>query len=132
MSIHKPLHARINDSLKAVVKNLQLFKPDYIYLVPAFLELFYSNIMRTLKKQGKDKLVFSMIEKSNKLRKVGIDMRKALFGKITENFGGNLKKIVCGGRSDTPRDRKVLRRYRDLGHRRLRDHRVLSACLGQR
>lgn len=97
VSIHKHSTLCINDSLKAVVKNLQLFKPDYIYLVPAFLELFYSNIMRTLKKQGKDKLVFSMIEKSNKLRKVGIDMRKVFFGKITESFGGNLKKIVCGG-----------------------------------
>ena len=97
VSIHKHSTLCINDSLKAVVKNLQLFKPDYIYLVPAFLELFYSNILRTIKKQGKEKLVFGMIEKSNNLRKIGIDMRSIFFKKLTAAFGGNLKKIVCGG-----------------------------------
>ncbi len=97
VAIHKHTTLCINDSLKAVVKNLQLFKPDYIYLVPAFLELFYSNMMRTIKKQGKEELVFGMIEKSNKLRKIGIDMRPIFFKKLTAAFGGNLKKIVCGG-----------------------------------
>lgn len=97
VSIHKHSTLCINDSLKAVVKNLQLFKPDYVYLVPAFLELFYSNIQRSLKKQGKYELVYKMIDKSNKLRKIGIDMRGIFFKKILENFGGNLKKIVCGG-----------------------------------
>ncbi len=97
VSIHKHSTLCINDSLKAVVKNLQLFKPDYVYLVPAFLELFYSNIQRSLKKQGKYELVYKMIDKSNKLRKIGIDMRGVFFKKILENFGGNLKKIVCGG-----------------------------------
>ncbi len=97
VSIHKHSTLCINDSLKAVVKNLQLFKPDYVYLVPAFLELFYSNIQRSLKKQGKYELVYKMIDKSNKLRKIGIDMRGVFFKKILDNFGGNLKKIVCGG-----------------------------------
>lgn len=40
----------INDSLKNVLKNLQLFKPDYIYVVPAFVELFYKRYGLMLKK----------------------------------------------------------------------------------
>ena len=100
VSIHKHSTLCINDSLKAVVKNLQLFKPDYIYLGPAFLELFYSNIMRTLKKQGKDKLVFSMIEKSNKLRKVGIDMRKVpILVYPTLHYQNGGIKITADGQS---------------------------------
>ena len=41
---------------------------------------------------------FNMLVKvSNAMRKVGIDLRKKLFASIHENFGGNLRKIVCGG-----------------------------------
>ena len=44
VALHKHVTICINDSLKNVLKNLQLFKPDYIYLVPAFVEVFYKNI----------------------------------------------------------------------------------------
>jgi long-chain acyl-CoA synthetase len=87
----------INDSLKAVLKNLQLYKPVYIYIVPAFFELFYSGVWKNVRKQGKEKLVNKMIKISNGLRKAGIDMRGVFFKQITDSFGGNLKKIVCGG-----------------------------------
>lgn len=97
VSIHKHTTLCINDSLKAVLKNLQLFKPDYIYIVPAFLEVFYSGVQKNIRKQGKEKLVNKMISVSNGLRKVGIDMRKVFFKQITDAFGGNLRKIVCGG-----------------------------------
>ena len=97
VSIHKHTTLCINDSLKAVLKNLQFYKPDYIYIVPAFLELFYSGIWKNIRKQGKEKLVNKMIKVSNGLRKVGIDMRGVFFKQITDSFGGNLKKIVCGG-----------------------------------
>jgi len=38
-----------------------------------------------------------MIAMSNKMRRVGIDMRKTLFASVHKVFGGNLRKIVCGG-----------------------------------
>lgn len=44
-----------NDSLKAVLKNLQLYKPDYIYVVPAFVELFYKKYGQMLRKVTKTK-----------------------------------------------------------------------------
>lgn len=97
VAIHKHTTLCINDSLKAVLKNLQLYKPDYIYIVPAFLEVFYSGVQKNIRKQGKTKLVNNMIKVSNGLRKIGIDMRKTFFKQITDAFGGNLKKIVCGG-----------------------------------
>ncbi len=87
----------INDSMKAVLKNLQLYRPDYIYVVPAFVELFYKKIMANIRESGKEKTVSAAIKISNALRHFGIDIRRTLFKSIHEAFGGNLIKIVSGG-----------------------------------
>lgn len=87
----------INDSLKNVLKNLQLFKPDYIYVVPAFVELFYKKIWSNAKEGNKDLALKIMIKLSNFLRFFGIDIRRKLFKSIHNAFGGNLIKIVTGG-----------------------------------
>ena len=97
VALHHHCTICINDSLKAVLKNLQLYKPDYIYLVPAFVEIFYKRIWANAKETGKDKALKVMIKVSNGLRKVGIDLRKKLFKSVHQAFGGNLIKIVCGG-----------------------------------
>lgn len=57
---------------KNVLKNLQLFKPDFIYLVPAFTEVFYKNIWNNAQKTGKDKMLKKMIPISNGLRATGM------------------------------------------------------------
>lgn len=97
VAIHHHTTLCINDKLTNVLKNLQTFKPEYIYLVPAFAELFYKKIWATLKDKKIDGLFKVMIAVSNGLRKVGIDIRRKLFKSVIDNFGGNLKEIVCGG-----------------------------------
>ena len=97
VALHKHVTICINDSLKNVLKNLQLFKPDYIYVVPAFAEVFYKSIWNNAKKSGKETGLKILIKVSNALRKIGIDKRKTLFKSIHEAFGGNLRKIVAGG-----------------------------------
>lgn len=87
----------INDSLKSILPNLELFKPEHIYIVPAFAELFYKKIWATAEKEGKAALLKKLIKISNALRKCGIDLRKQLFRSVLKAFGGNLKEIVCGG-----------------------------------
>lgn len=87
----------INDSLKNVLKNLQLYKPDYIYLVPAFAEIFYKNIWANAEKTGKKTGLKILIVISNLLRKIGIDKRRKFFKSVHEAFGGELKQIVVGG-----------------------------------
>ena len=52
VALHHHCTICINDSLKAVLKNLQLYKPDYIYLVPAFAEIFYKKIWANAKETG--------------------------------------------------------------------------------
>lgn len=97
VAIHHHSTICINDQLRHVLKNLQLFKPDYVYVVPAFVEMFYKKIWSNAKAGGKEFFLKAAITSSNALRKIGIDKRATLFKSIHEAFGGNLKKIVCGG-----------------------------------
>ncbi len=97
VAIHKRVTLCINDKLTNVLKNLNTFKPEYIYLVPAFAELFYKKIWATLREKKIDGLFKVLIAVSNGLRKVGIDVRRKLFKSVLDNFGGNLSEIVCGG-----------------------------------
>lgn len=112
ISIHKQTTVCINDNLKNVLKNLQLYKPDYIYLVPAFTELFYKNIWANAEKTGKAKTLRKAIPISNALLKIGIDLRKKLFKSIYEAFGGNLKEIICGSAPIRP---DVGKFFNDIG-----------------
>lgn len=102
VSFHHQSCLCINESLKAVLKNMQLYKPDYIYVVPAIAELFVARIMRNIKDQGKEKGFYKLVSISNGLRKLGIDQRKKFFKSIHNAFGGNLRKIVCGGAAIRP------------------------------
>lgn len=112
VALHHHCTICINDNLKSVLKNLQLFKPDYIYLVPAFAEIFYKRIWSNAKESGKDKILKVMIHISNALRKIGIDLRKTFFKSVHEAFGGNLIKIVCGGAPIRPELGKF---FNDIG-----------------
>lgn len=112
VALHKRACICINDSLKNVLKNLQLYKPDYIYLVPAFTEIFYKNIWNNAQKTGKDKMLKKIIPISNALRKIGIDLRNLFFKSIHQAFGGNLKEIVCGGAPIRPEIGKF---FNDIG-----------------
>ncbi len=112
VALHKRATICINDSLKNVLKNLNTFKPDYIYVVPAFTEKFYKSIWANAEKSGKDKLLKIMIPVSNGLRKIGIDLRGVLFKSVHEAFGGNLREIVCGGAPIRPEIGKF---FNDIG-----------------
>ena len=102
----------INSSLKTVLKDIQEAKPGHISVVPLYVENFYKNIWKAIDKQGKTKLVKTMIAVSNAMRKVGIDLRKKLFKSIIDNFGGNLEMIISGG---APISDMYMKGFDDLG-----------------
>lgn len=97
VAIHFHSTLCINDSLKNIRKNMTLFKPDCIYLVPAIAEVFVRSIKKNIAHQKKERTFATGVKLSNALRKIGIDRRRDLFGDIHEAFGGNLTKVVCGG-----------------------------------
>ncbi len=102
VSIHAGTTLAINDSLKNVQNNLKLFRPTYVYLVPAFAEHFYHAIQKNIDKQGKRGFFNFAIRMSNFLRKIGIDVRRKLFSSIHKEFGYRLERIVCGGAKIRP------------------------------
>ena len=112
VALHHHSTICINDSLKNVLKNLQFYKPDYIYVVPAFAELFYKKILSNAKENKKYGIMKTMIVVSNALRKIGIDVRKKLFKAVHNAFGGNLREIVCGGAPIRP---EVGKFFEDIG-----------------
>ena len=87
----------INSGLKTVLQDIQDAKPGHISVVPLYIENFYKKIWQGIEKQGKTKLVKTMISVSNTLRKIGIDLRRYLFKSIINNFGGNLEMLISGG-----------------------------------
>jgi len=102
----------INDTLKNVVKNLGIFKPTGIVIVPLFATTFHKKIVDSVRKKGKEnQLKLGMIA-SGAMKKVGVDMRRKLFSEILAAFGGNLQKIICGGAAMNP---ELMKFFDNLG-----------------
>ena len=92
----------INDSIKHVTKNLKKYKPTAMCVVPLYVEVFYNSIMKNVRKQGIEK-TFNMALKISKIAdKVNINLRKQLFGKVMDAFGGRLCRMICGGAALRP------------------------------
>lgn len=97
VNLHRNATLCINDSLKRVVKNLALYKPGHMYVVPALIEVLYRRMQASIEEKGKAKTVKLAIKLSRFLRAIGIDVRRKLFKELHEALGGNLEKLVCGG-----------------------------------
>jgi len=87
----------INDSVRNVLPNFKAYKPEAAMLVPLYVEKFYQRIWAAIEEKGLSKTFKKLIKMSNGLLKVGIDVRRTLFKSVHEQFGGNLRLIVCGG-----------------------------------
>jgi len=102
----------INTKLRNILPDIKKSKPGHISLVPLFVEKFYKSIWKNAEKQGKDKILKKLIAVSNKMRKVGIDMRPVFFKSIREAFGGRIEMLISGG---APIDKKYINGFDDFG-----------------
>lgn len=96
------------EGLRYIVKNMQESKVTIMNVVPLMIESFYRKIFS---KENEPKLRKAIVI-SNALRKVGIDIRKKLFARVHETFGGHLKLLISGG---APVDPKMLKAMQDIG-----------------
>ncbi len=95
--MHHGMTICINESLRALLPNLKLYKPTEIQVVPLFIEKLYRGIWDKAEETGKAKMLTKLIKFSNAMLGMGIDLRKQLFKSVTSIFGGRLKTIICGG-----------------------------------
>lgn len=108
------LGARVcfNDDLKHVVNNLERFSPDFMIVVPMFLETMLRKIRVETEKSGLTENLRWGVKYSNFIRKFGIDLRKIFFKPIHASFGGNLRQIVCGG---APLSKEIVETFDSYG-----------------
>ena len=98
--------------LKYIVPNLKETKPTALLAVPLLIENLYKKINQTIDKSGKTAMVNSMMQITNALKNVGVDIKKTVFKEIYENLGGKLRFVVSAA---APIDPKVGEWMQDLG-----------------
>ena len=102
----------ISSCIKHVSDEIKEQQPTHLILVPAFLEVMNRKIWATARKSKKEGLLKTMMKVSDLLRKVGIDVRRKLFGSVLSAFGGKLELIICGG---AKLDEEIIRTFDSLG-----------------
>ncbi|MBN1776414.1 MAG: AMP-binding protein [Clostridiales bacterium] len=100
------------DGLRYIQKNMEEYRINLLIGVPALFESFYRKVKDTLKKQDKEELIDKMIRVTRVLRKVKIDLRRIIFGKIHKAFGGKFRIGICGA---APIDPEIIRFFDDIG-----------------
>lgn len=99
----------LNLDLKYIVRDLKMFDPYFIAVVPMMVEGMYKNIIATAKRTNKYNFLMCMIKVSNFLRKFKIDLRHLFFGNILNK---NLRLMVSGGAALNP---MYIEKFDELG-----------------
>ena len=100
------------EGLKHIVKNLSEVRPTMILAVPLILESLYKNIMKNIRKQGKEALVKKVMAVNKVTTKFGLDINKKLLKDILKVFGGRMRVLISGGAAIDP---AILQFFNDLG-----------------
>jgi long-chain acyl-CoA synthetase len=87
----------INNSLKYFMRNVKLFRPTAMVVVPMYLTTLRKRITDEIKKRNKENVISVGVKATKALKKVGIDARSVVFSEVLSSLGGRLKNIVCGG-----------------------------------
>jgi len=100
------------EGIKYLNRDMKFFKPSIMFMVPMIVGNMYNHIWIEAEKSNQDNKLKTLIELSNGLRKVGVDLRREIFKSVLENFGGNIRLFVCGG---APLDSKLVEQYDEIG-----------------
>ncbi len=100
--LHNGMTVCINDSQKNLARNMKIFQPTAVAVVPLYVTTINKKIWDSAEKQGKADKLRAAIKASNLLRHIKIDLREKLFKSIKESFGGRLKYMVSGGAALNP------------------------------
>ena len=112
MPLYKGAAIAYCEGLKYIVKNLQEVRPTMILAVPLILESLYKNIMKNIRKSGKESLVKKVIAVNKVTSKVGLDLNRKLLKDIYAVFGGRMRVLISGGAAIDP---AILQFFNDLG-----------------
>ena len=100
------------EGLKYIQKNMQEAHISVFLTVPLVLETLYKKIWIAIEKQGKTKLVKTLIKITNVLDKMGIHIKRKVFKSIHDQVGGRARLFIAGAAAVNP---EVSKGFRDLG-----------------
>lgn len=86
----------ICNSLENFNEDIKAIKPDFMLIAPALADKFNRIIEKQVVENNSVSRVKFLKKFAEGISKLGIDFRRHLFSKVHENFGGNLKYIICG------------------------------------
>lgn len=97
-------------SLRTLMKDLQIFQPTVLVVVPLLMTSFYKKIMSTYGSHKGGKTIY----RAQKLLARGATegMRKRLFSPIAKVFGGRLRALLCGA---APLPEEIFRAFVSFG-----------------
>lgn len=112
MPLYKGASIAYCEGLKYIVKNLAEVRPTMLLAVPLIFENLYNNIMKNVRKQGKEGLVRKVLAINKVTKKIGLDLNKLLLKDILKVFGGRMRVLISGGAAIDP---AILQFFNDLG-----------------
>lgn len=92
----------INNSLKYVMRNMKMFRPTAMVVVPLYVNTIKKKISDEIRTRKKEKIVDVGVKATKVLRKIGLDARGLVFSEVVGALGGRLKTIICGGAATDP------------------------------
>lgn len=112
MPLYKGASIAYCEGLKYIVKNLAEVRPTMLLAVPLIFENLYNNIMKNVRKRGKEGLVRKVLAINKVTKKIGLDLNKLLLKDILKVFGGRMRVLISGGAAIDP---AILQFFNDLG-----------------
>ncbi len=115
-----------SEGLRYITKNMQEVHPTMILCVPLLLDTMYRKVWATIRKNGLEKKVRTMIKVTNAIpgEKARMAAKRRIFKAIHASFGGKLRMLIAGGAAVDP---EVLQGLRDLGIQALQGY-GLTEC----
>jgi len=110
--VHSGICIAYSDGIKHVAKNLKEYKVTLLVAVPAILEAMYRRLQDGIRKSGREKTFKMLVNISEFLRRIGIDLRKKFFRSVLKEFGPNLRLSVSGA---APLDPEVIAGFDKIG-----------------
>ncbi len=103
----------LSAGLRSFRGELKAERPDFLTVVPLYLESFGRKLEEAIEAGGKKEELEKMVRFSDGVRKTGIDLRGLLFSEtVLSSFGGKLKRIYCGG---APLRQELIDRFARFG-----------------
>jgi len=90
-------HVYLSSGIRYLLGEMKAERPDFMILVPLYLETFARKIKAALHEKGIEKLILGMMKITHVLQKMGLRFVTKLYGSVMKAFGGKLNLVACGG-----------------------------------